>query len=350
MSEYNTIQWYVGKLKPYLPKEIFKPVWSRLLGGIVYLGLIIGGILAIKAFDLPIWGNLIIAILIGSSFASLGLLGHEILHGTVIRNRLIKEILGGIAFFPYNIGPRLWVKWHNATHHANTQHPEKDPDAFATFEQLLEKRFFRKLYVFPHKFRAIFSYIALSLTFTVHGTLMFFRFINEFKARERRIVYLQLILPWVTWISLLFWLGPVKWIFAYFIPLLIGNTIIMGYIATNHRLNPLTTINDPLANSLSVTVPKWVDIIHFNFSYHTEHHLLPGVNPKYYPLVKEFILEHWPERYNELKMSKALKGLYVTPRIYYNLKELIDPKKLELYPSLGNGLAVDNVKIVTNKV
>lgn len=29
-----------------------------------------------------------------------------------------------------------------------------------------------------------------------------------------------------------------------------------------------------LANSLSVTVPSWIDWLHFNFSHHTEHHML----------------------------------------------------------------------------
>ena len=88
------------------------------------------------------------------------------------------------------------------------------------------------------------------------------------------------------WISLLFIMGPGKWLFAYVIPLLIANFIVMAYIATNHRLNPIVPVNDPLANCLSVTVPRWIDVLHFNFSYHTEHHLFPAMSSKYYPLVK----------------------------------------------------------------
>ena len=94
-------------------------------------------------------------------------------------------------------------------------------------------------------------------------------------------------MPWTVWISLLFIMGPGKWLFAYVIPLLIANFIVMAYIATNHRLNPIVPVNDPLANCLSVTVPRWVDVLHFNFSYHTEHHLFPAMSSKYYPLVKK---------------------------------------------------------------
>jgi fatty acid desaturase len=157
-------------------------------------------------------------------------------------------------------------------------------------------------------------------------------------------VWLQLLLPWAGWISLLFIMGPAKWFFAYLLPLLIANFIVMAYIATNHRLNPLTDVNDPLANSLTVTLPRWVDVLHFNFSYHTEHHLFPGVSSKYYPLVKARIKEMWPERYHEMPMHKALKALWKTPRVYYNETEFIDPREQNLYNSLGHGLDPDQIE------
>ena len=68
-----------------------------------------------------------------------------------------------------------------------------------------------------------------------------------------------------------------------------------------------------------------VDVIHFNFSYHTEHHLFPGMNPKYYPLVKQHIKEMWPERYHEMPMTQALIALWRTPRVYFERNEPIDP-------------------------
>ncbi len=138
-------------------------------------------------------------------------------------------------------------------------------------------------------------------------------------------------------------MGPGKWLFAYVIPLLIANFIVMAYIATNHRLNPIVPVNDPLANCLSVTVPRWVDVLHFNFSYHTEHHLFPAMSSKYYPLVKEKIKEMWPERYHEMPMTKALAALWNTPRVYYQGSELVDPHREHFYGSLGNGLDPHNI-------
>ena len=55
------------------------------------------------------------------------ILGHEILHGTVVRKAWLRDFLGAIAFMPLSTGPKLWRKWHNATHHVHTQHEENDP-------------------------------------------------------------------------------------------------------------------------------------------------------------------------------------------------------------------------------
>jgi fatty acid desaturase len=112
----------------------------------------------------------------------------------------------------------------------------------------------------------------------------------------------------------------------------------MAYISTNHFLNPYVAVNDPLASSLTVTVPKWVDVLHFNFSYHTEHHIFPTISSKYYPLIKQQIKKMWPDQYHEMPMGQALRALWKTPRIYYKNIELIDPKENNVYGSLGNGL------------
>jgi fatty acid desaturase len=344
MKEYHAFGWYAARISPNLPKKAFKPVPTRLLGGLAYLLLTVSGILAIGLFDLPVWLKLIISVILGGSFAALGFLGHEILHGTVVRKKWLREILGAIAFFPLSTGPKLWRKWHNLTHHVHTQDEEKDPDAWISMEQLKKQPVLRWIYRIPLKIRAAFSFCSLTFTFSLHSLRMFMQNIKEFKRTQRIVVWIQFLLPWVTWIGLLFWLGPVKWFFAFLLPLLIANFIVMAYISTNHRLNPLVPVNDPLANSLTVTVPKWVDFLHFNFSYHTEHHLFPGMSSKYYPLVKKHIKDMWPTSYHEMPMGQALKALFKTPRIYYKDKELIDPRRENVYSSLGNGLDPANIR------
>ncbi|WP_110112738.1 fatty acid desaturase [Bacillus sp. CGMCC 1.16541] len=344
MKELKTFGWYAARVAPHLPKKAFKPVPTRLLGGLAYLLVVIGGFLTIGLLELNSWISLGISVILGSSFAAMGFLGHEILHGTVVRKAWLRDFLGAVSFFPLSVGPRLWRKWHNMNHHIHTQDEEKDPDAWPTVDKIARSRFLRWVYRIPHSFRAFASFCFLAISFSLHSTKMFKLYISEFKPTKRPGVWLQLILPWATWITLLFIMGPTKWFFAFLLPLLIANFIVMSYIATNHRLNPLVPVNDPLANCLTVTVPKWVDVLHFNFSYHTEHHLFPGMNPKYYPLVKHHIKRMWPDRYHEMSFMKAMIALWKTPRVYYQGSELVDPYQNKMYGSLGHGLDPQNIK------
>src|SRR5262249_57888348 len=45
----------------------------------------------------------------------------------------------------------------------------------------------------------------------------------------------------------------------------VANALVMSCIATNHFLNLLTEVNDPLANTLSVTAPRWLERPHLDF-------------------------------------------------------------------------------------
>ncbi|MDZ5473727.1 acyl-CoA desaturase [Bacillus sp. 31A1R] len=343
MKELHTFGWYAARISPLLPKEAFKPVPSRLLGGLAYLVVTLSAIIVIGVTDLPFWLNTMLAIVIGSGFAGMSFLGHEILHGTVVRNPILKDFFGGMAFWSFCIGPKLWRKWHNLTHHVHTQHRDKDPDTWSHADSIQESPLKRLFFVLPKFVRNTIYFFFLMINFTFHSTNMFFKFIKEFNPKKQPVVTLEFLLPTISWIGLLLAIGFEKWIFAYIIPMLIANFILSSYIATNHNLNPQTDINDPLANSLSVTVPKFIDVLHFNFSYHTEHHIFPGMNPKFYPMVKKKILEMWPERYHEMPMEKAMIALFITPRVYYTKEELIDMQLGDVYDSLGTGLDPNHI-------
>lgn len=66
----------------------------------------------------PLWP--LLSLVIGTSFAGLTFLGHETLHGAVLRGRALPRLVGFIGFLPFVISPRLWVAWHNRVHHGNT--------------------------------------------------------------------------------------------------------------------------------------------------------------------------------------------------------------------------------------
>ena len=91
----------------HICRKAFKPVPTRLFGGLAYLLVALAGLISIGVFELNVWANLGIAIVLGLCFASLGFLGHEILHGTVVRKAWLRDFLGAIAFMPLSTGKAL---------------------------------------------------------------------------------------------------------------------------------------------------------------------------------------------------------------------------------------------------
>ena len=75
----------------HICRKAFKPVPTRLFGGLAYLLVALAGLISIGVFELNVWANLGIAIVLGLCFASLGFLGHEILHGTVVRKAWLRD-------------------------------------------------------------------------------------------------------------------------------------------------------------------------------------------------------------------------------------------------------------------
>lgn len=338
MDELHSFGWYAARIKPHLPEKAFKPAPSRLITGFVLLAIVGTGMFAIIAFDLSIVLRICISFVMGFLLAGIGFLGHEVLHGTVVRNRRLQSWLGGLFFFTLCTGPELWRKWHNLTHHVHTQDEFDDPDAWSTLEFLFTRPIFNKMYRLKRYIRIPFYALFLTINFTFVTWLRFIPYLKGTERVKRTTVLWQFIVPWTFWIALIGVIGWYDWLFVFFIPLLVTNVVVSSYIATNHNLNPMVSVNDPLANSLTVTVPKWVDVIHFNFSYHVEHHIFPGVNPKYYPLVKQHIKAMWPDRYFEMPFWRAMLALFSTPRVYYERTQFIDPATKEVYPTLGHGL------------
>jgi fatty acid desaturase len=109
---------------------------------------------------------------------------------------------------------------------------------------------------------------------------------------------------------------PIKLLLSYFLPIWIGYAGLIFYIYTNHMLCPMTSVNDVLINSLSIRVPKLFDLLHLNFSYHTEHHIFPGINSDYAPMVQALLQTHYPEKFNLLNAGKVWELMLQTPRHY----------------------------------
>lgn len=138
------------------------------------------------------------------------------------------------------------------------------------------------------------------------------------------------------WATVASAIGVIPFVFAYVVPLVIANVVVMSFIVTNHGLSRATDeINDPLLGSLSVTAPRWVEWLTLEFGYHVEHHLFPAVSARHAPAIRAAIRELWPERYQSMPMGKALVRLFRTGRVYRDALTLIDPKTGREWPALA---------------
>ncbi|HSQ00630.1 MAG TPA: fatty acid desaturase, partial [Candidatus Dormibacteraeota bacterium] len=130
---------------------------------------------------------------------------------------------------------------------------------------------------------------------------------------------------------------PWTFLFIAVLPALIANGVTMSYIATNHFLNSLTAINDPLVNSLSVRAPRWLEWLHLQFGYHVEHHILPTVNGRHAATVRDVLRRLYGERYLSLPHRTALRLLYTRPKIHLGHDTLIDPRTGVTFNALAPG-------------
>lgn len=331
---------YVHELKPRLPREVFEPARSRLLWLPVHLGVIVVSTIAIAAAWVP-WPVMpLLSLAIGLGFAGLMFLGHETLHGGVVRGRLawLKPIVGWIAFAPFALSQQLWVVWHNRVHHANTQRVGADPDMYPTIEKYRTNARARfSIDHFALGGRRLRGLLSLMFGFTVQSKNMLFGAKSDLgmsKAEYRRTV-IETLLAVALWVAVAFLVGIVPFLFVYLIPLVIADVIVMGFILTNHGLSPATEVNDPLVNSLTVTAPRFLEWVTLDFGYHVEHHLFPAMSTRQARAVRDELIRTWPTRYQTMPVFRALWRLHVTGRVYKNATTLCDPKTGGEWPALG---------------
>lgn len=320
---------YARTLRACLPKELFAPVPARLAWLGLYLVFIAAGITAVAAQ----WGGwpvrLLLAILIGHGFAGIAFVGHELMHGAIIRNQTLRHLLGWLCFLPFTMSPRLWTAWHNRVHHGHTMKAGVDPDAYPTLSAYRQSRLLRVAdRLSPARGRWL-GWVGLAIGFTLQSKQVLLRLGRKpgyLPPRQYVAALGETLLGVLCWVGLALWIGPRAFGFAFALPLVVANAVVMSYILTNHNLSPLTETNDPLLNSLSVTTPRLFARLHLNFGLHVEHHLFPAMSAVHAETVRAALLRHWPERYQCMSLFQALFRLFTTPRVYKDPSTLIDPR------------------------
>jgi fatty acid desaturase len=318
---------YAHVLRPHLPAGAFEPVRNRLVWLLFHIALIVLGTLAVVRG----WGGLPAALLlslcIGHAFAGLAFVGHETMHGAVVRHRGLRYLVGYVAFLPFCLPPRVWVAWHNKVHHGNTGRAGVDPDAFPTLEQYREMWLARMADLFAVGRGRPLGVFTLLIGFTGQSSEILWMVSRQrgyLSRREHNIAILEWLLAVGFWTTIGMTIGGRAFVFAFVLPLLVANAIVMSYIVTNHWLSPHTPINDPLVNSLSVTTPRWMGWLHLNFGLHAEHHLFPSMSSAHAPAVRELLIALWPERYRSMPFGAAMRRMWSTPRVYKTDTVLVD--------------------------
>lgn len=316
---------YISLLKLLLPADAFVPAPRKLLFVPLYLLGILAGYLGIRYSESSlIW--LACSFLIGNSLACLAFLSHELSHGSILRAGRVRYFTEVVLWALNCIPATLWHRVHNQTHHRYTN-MYSDPDRmFLSSESSIGRSIYcRVFYPGRHTKRwvtlAPFHFVPYILRNTVaafwsdHSKPPIVPFKPEYSSWQRILIVLEILAISAIQVAI-FWILGNSWgrfVFASPIPVLIASGVIMAYVFTNHFLNPLCVADDPLLSTTTVRVHSIFNRIHHNFSYHTEHHLAPGLNSKYYPIVSKILEERFPARYQCLEFRVAWGRLWGNP-------------------------------------
>ncbi len=329
---------YAKIVRSTLPEGTFEPARSRLLWLPIHAGVIIALAWAITSGRLPtpLWP--VASLVIGVCLAGSVFVGHELMHGAIVRGRLAIRLLGWWCLVPFTLSPTLWTAWHNRVHHNHCMMPGRDPDMYPT---LIEYQTQRGARIMADQFglgrRRLVSLFSLFVGFTGQSQQMLWT------AREKGILspglhrraIVEFLLGVAFWTTIGVVVGIVPFLFIYVLPFVVANSIVMMFIMSNHNLSPLTPgVNDPLVNSLSVTLPPVLEFLTLDFGYHAEHHLFPTMSARHGKVVRAALLKHFPDHYQSLPLTTALVQLYRTARVYQDDTTLIDPPSGQTFPTL----------------
>lgn len=335
--EVKNLAYYNKRVAPALPEKFFERNPARLLYAAAFWA--VNALLAyfVVTLDLHWTLKVLAGFVIGQFNGSLAFISHEALHGSIIKNKYLQDLLAFFAFAPFLMSPTYWRFWHNRLHHGNTQYILKDPDAFPTMAVYRQSKFMQRLFNWTPGAKTIRSYFYFFFWFSFQSFLnqIYMRFGNKmWDEMKHTRVSIEFSLLLLMMGSLIYWVGAENFAYLVFIPFIVQNYTIMSYISTNHNISPLTKVNDPLVNSLTVTTNAIADFFHLNFGYHVEHHIFPRMSGAYTKKVHFELKKQFPETYQYMKKSDALRLLYGTPRIYKNHTTLINPKTLETSKTL----------------
>jgi fatty acid desaturase len=305
---------YLKVLRPLLPEAAFQPNTNKLFILIINFLILGMGWTIARSLDLWsiewLWLYLPLSIIMGNSIIICLFAAHDSMHGSTIGQPRWRYLFGFLALSLLWMPPTLWKAVHNHKHHTQTN-AIGDPDRMYLIAQNNTwGKWIQNLFVPSAQVNWALLILGMATSWVVHtfrhltSILLFNHDRVEYvpapvvvSPRKRRIIAIESIGICAIHVGILFYLklNILAVLLGYILPMSIGYAGVMFYIYTNHFLCQMTDVNDPLINSVSLKVPEIFNLLHFNFSYHTEHHLFPSINSDYYPLVQELLQAHYPK-------------------------------------------------------
>jgi fatty acid desaturase len=336
--ELRSIASYASAVRPHVPSAAFTPAHSRLAWLPFHAAVITALAWTIATGRMPSVLYPVASIAIGLSMAFVAFLGHEILHGAIVRGRVAIHALGWLCLVPFTVSPTLWTNWHNRVHHNHCAQVGRDPDMYPTLAEY-ESQFAMRIMAdyFGLGGRRWRSLISLVLGFTGQSQQMLWqaRMLRILTPRQHARAIFEFLLGAGFWTAIAFAIGGTAFLFVYLIPVIIGNVVVMCFILTNHSLSSLTPdINDPLVNSLSVTLPRPLEWLTLGFGFHVEHHVFPTLSARHHRIVRTALQAQFAERYQSMPLTHAVRQLYRTGRVYRDNCTLIEPQSGDIAPAL----------------
>jgi fatty acid desaturase len=335
---------YVKELKPLLPPEAFYPNYRRFWTILLHLTLILSGIIFAHFLQGSNWllylTFLPVAVIMGNSIIVLLFSSHEILHSFSPKKDFRAYLLPLFALSFLWTPVTFWLEVHNTEHH-NKTNAQDDPDrCYLTTEEVTLSNYVHGLLTPSLSTHPVLFLVGMVSAWGIHilkniaaaliSTKDYKPTFSTAKFELSKAKKLKIIgeLAFIIGIHGLYIMAvgftiPAL-LFCYFLPIWIGYAGCIFYIYTNHYLCPLTEVNDPLENTVSLKIPAIFDKLHLNFSYHVEHHIFPTLNTNYYPLVRELLLQRYPKQYKLLTVKEAWGYLLTTEKLYYDNQHFSD--------------------------
>lgn len=309
------------ELKRRLPPEAFErqPLRGYVAFGLVPVTAALMG--WVGTCELPVWASLLVSLVLGQLLTCLAFAAHEAMHHSMFHSRTLEHLLGWAGFAPLLVTPGNWKAWHVQAHHGATNIHLRDPDILPRRTDWLTQRFPKLLHTTLPGSRLLPSFISLSFLFTAQSQAFLWHYsglpeyqhVHLRRTRERVLTVLLA----GAWGAVGWALGPRGALFALVLPWLLCNLTLMLYISTQHWMQPAHDDDDnPFVNTASVTTHPFLDWLHFNFSYHQEHHIFPAQSPKYAPLLRQHLRELNPRASTVYPHGRALRLLFTRPALY----------------------------------